>query len=172
MSYKLLLNSYLSDAASGQPRGRTAENARKAAPPAQGAAGPSPKRSRWTARKKARMSEKGRLATVGFVSIASTTQRQIGAFTLDPEIPLPVDIPEGGTALKIEELSWEAIVAGALKVLAWDPENAHGLLPAVRPRGQARYSPGVHPPGHPEGQGRRCGAGHRGLSRAGRALPR
>ena len=71
------------------------------------------------------MSEKGRLSTVGFVSIASTTQRQIGAFTLDPEIPLPVDIPEGGTALKIEELSWEAIVAGALKVLAWDPENPH-----------------------------------------------
>ena len=86
---------------------------------------------------------KGRLATVGFVSIASTTQRQIGAFTLDPEIPLPVDIPGAGTALKIEELSWEAIVAGALKVLAWDPENPHtDYYLAVRPRGQARYSPG------------------------------
>jgi tetratricopeptide (TPR) repeat protein len=34
-------------------------------------------------------------------------------------------MPQGASALSNDELSWEAIVAGALKVLAWDPENPH-----------------------------------------------
>ena len=71
------------------------------------------------------MNEKGRLSSVAFVSIAGTAQRQIGSFTLDPEILLPVDMPQGSSPLSSAELSWEAIVAGALKVLAWDPENLH-----------------------------------------------
>ncbi len=71
------------------------------------------------------MNEKARLSTVAFVSIAGTNQRQIGSFTLDPEILLPVDMPQGAPAVSSAELSWEAIVAGALKVLAWDPSNPH-----------------------------------------------
>jgi Flp pilus assembly protein TadD len=71
------------------------------------------------------MNEKARLSGVAFVSIAGTTQRQIGSFTLDPEILLPVHMPEGAANLNASELSWEAIVAGALKVLAWDPQNPH-----------------------------------------------
>jgi len=65
------------------------------------------------------------MSGVAFVSIAGTTQRQIGSFTLDPEILLPVDIPQGAASPNIAELSWEAIVAGALKVLAWDQQNPH-----------------------------------------------
>lgn len=71
------------------------------------------------------MDEKQKLATVAFVSIAKTTQRTIGEFTLDPSILLPVDMPEGATTLAAGELRWEAIVAGTLKVLAWDPQNEH-----------------------------------------------
>jgi Flp pilus assembly protein TadD len=71
------------------------------------------------------MPEPARLANVAFVSIAQTTQRQIGDFVLDPDILLPVELPAGAQALSPGELSWEAIVAGTLKVLAWDPTNAH-----------------------------------------------
>ncbi len=71
------------------------------------------------------MDEKARLSSVGFVSIKGTSQRQIGSFVLDPEILLPVEMPQGAAALPNSELSWEAIVAGALKVLAWDQENPH-----------------------------------------------
>ncbi len=71
------------------------------------------------------MDEKSRLSSVVYVSIAGTRQRQIGTFTLDPEILLPVDVPPGASRLSADELSWEAIVAGALKVLAWDQANPH-----------------------------------------------
>jgi len=71
------------------------------------------------------MSEFARLANVAYISIAQTTQRQIGDFTLDPEILLPVELPPGVRSLDAGELSWEAIVAGTLKVLAWDQTNTH-----------------------------------------------
>ncbi len=71
------------------------------------------------------MDDAEKLANVAYVSIAQTTQRQIGDFTLDPEILLPVELPPGTRSLKAGELSWEAIVAGTLKVLAWDPGNSH-----------------------------------------------
>ena len=64
-------------------------------------------------------------ANIGYISIAQTKQRQIGDFTLDPGILLPVELPEGAGAIKAGEISWEAIVAGTLKVLAWDPTNEH-----------------------------------------------
>ena len=71
------------------------------------------------------MPEPGRLTNVRYISIAETTQRKIGGFTLDPDILLPVELPEGATSMKPDELRWEAIVAGALKVLAWDPSNVN-----------------------------------------------
>jgi Flp pilus assembly protein TadD len=76
------------------------------------------------------MDEAARLANIGYISIAQTKTRQIGDFTLDPAILLPVDLPEGADAIKAGEISWEAIVAGTLKVLAWDPANAN--LPYYR----------------------------------------
>jgi Flp pilus assembly protein TadD len=71
------------------------------------------------------MAEFSRLANVAYVSIAQTTQRKIGDFTLDPKILLPVELPPGISSLNAGELSWEAIVAGTLKVLAWDQANLH-----------------------------------------------
>jgi Flp pilus assembly protein TadD len=71
------------------------------------------------------MAEHARLANVAFVSIAQTSQRQIGDFVLDPNILLPVELPPGAPALSPGELTWEAIVAGTLKVLAWDQTNVN-----------------------------------------------
>jgi Flp pilus assembly protein TadD len=71
------------------------------------------------------MAENARLANVAYVSIARTTQRKIGDFALDPEILLPVELPPGVASLDAGELSWEAIVAGTLKVLAWDQTNVN-----------------------------------------------
>jgi len=71
------------------------------------------------------MAEDARLANVAYVSIAQTRQRKIGDFALDPDILLPVELPPGVSSLDAGELSWEAIVAGTLKVLAWDQTNSH-----------------------------------------------
>jgi Flp pilus assembly protein TadD len=65
------------------------------------------------------------LERVTFISIAGTNQRRIGDFALDPEVPLPLELPPGQSQLNLAELRWEAIVAGALKVLTYDPQNAH-----------------------------------------------
>ena len=71
------------------------------------------------------MAEFARLKNLAYVSIAQTTQRKIGDFTLDPDILLPVELPPGVSSMDAGELSWEAIVAGTLKVLAWDQTNTH-----------------------------------------------
>ncbi len=66
------------------------------------------------------------LEKIAYISIVGTNKRQIGDFVLDPEILLPVEMPAGKTQWNTADMSWEAIVSGALKVLAYDPghENA------------------------------------------------
>ena len=60
-----------------------------------------------------------------FLSVPESLRGRIsdlaGDFSIDPEIPLPVEIPEGGISdakSAIESLSWEMIVSGMLRVLA------------------------------------------------------
>jgi Flp pilus assembly protein TadD len=82
-------------------------------------------------------SDKDPLSRVGFISIAKTKQRRIGDFSLDPDILLPVEM-QPGSMTDEAEVSWEAIVAGALKLLAYDPQNANAgyykrFLLAVKP---------------------------------------
>jgi Flp pilus assembly protein TadD len=62
-----------------------------------------------------------------------------GDFSINPDIPLPVEIPEGEEKLNLEELSWEMIVSGMLLVIAdgkerdeWINYYRHFVL-AVRP---------------------------------------
>jgi Flp pilus assembly protein TadD len=62
--------------------------------------------------------QESRLSRVGYVSIAQATQRRIGDFALDPSIPLPIQLPPGQASWGTAELSWEAILAGVLDVLA------------------------------------------------------
>ena len=134
MSYKLLINSYSRRSGSGTgsrcrgPGGR-ARRIQRGVPrvrradasipdegdPSEGSSGTNP--AKWVSTRAWRTSR--------YVSIAQTTQRKIGDFILDPDILLPVEMPTGRRPLKTDELSWEAIVAGTLKVLAWDHGNAH-----------------------------------------------
>ena len=43
-----------------------------------------------------------RLANIGYISIAQTKQRQIGDFSLDPAILLPVELPAGADVISID----------------------------------------------------------------------
>jgi Flp pilus assembly protein TadD len=77
-------------------------------------------------------------ASIGFISIAETTQRTFGGFTLDPAILLPVELSPGGAPGTTKELAWEAIVSGTLKLLAREPAHEHAdyyrrFVLAVRP---------------------------------------
>jgi tetratricopeptide (TPR) repeat protein len=60
------------------------------------------------------------------------------AFTIDPAIPLPVELAPGVEVLNLEDLSWEMILAGMIRVLAVDPQGTHaryyrGFVLAVKP---------------------------------------
>ncbi|MDR2478661.1 MAG: tetratricopeptide repeat protein [Treponema sp.] len=46
-----------------------------------------------------------------------------GGFAINPDIPIPVEIPDGEEKLNLEELSWEMIVAGMLYVIAQGTEK-------------------------------------------------
>jgi Flp pilus assembly protein TadD len=43
------------------------------------------------------------------------------AFSINPDIPIPVEIPENDERLNLEELNWEMIVSGMLNVIAAGP---------------------------------------------------
>ena len=55
---------------------------------------------------------------VVFLSVPESLRDQ-----LNPDIPIPVEIPEGNETLNLEELSWEMIIAGMLQVIAAGPET-------------------------------------------------
>ena len=109
MSYKLLINSYVSTIR------KAAQDAQPAAapplPPAAPTLAPDTEASAVDIARlrtvdpsegdpedNGSMAEFARLANVAYVSIAQTTQRQIGDFILDPEILLPVELPRGVAA--------------------------------------------------------------------------
>jgi len=79
-----------------------------------------------------------------FLSVPESLRGQVESiaqddFSINPDIPLPVEIPEGAEKLNLEELSWEMIVSGMLRVIAegnekseWIDYYRHFVL-AVRP---------------------------------------
>lgn len=44
-------------------------------------------------------------------------------FALDPAIPIPVELPPGMKSLNLEELSWEMILSGMIRVVADNPDG-------------------------------------------------
>lgn len=54
-----------------------------------------------------------------FIRVPDDMAREIGSFTVDPAIMLPVELGEGG--LDLSGLGWEMIVAGMLRLLAHNP---------------------------------------------------
>jgi len=60
-----------------------------------------------------------------FLSVPESLREQ--AENINPDIPLPVEIPEGEETLNLEELSWEMIVSGMLVVIAEGKENSEWI---------------------------------------------
>ena len=46
-----------------------------------------------------------------------TEEHGLDGFSIDPDIPVPLEIPEGQEKVNIEDLSWEMILAGMLRVI-------------------------------------------------------
>jgi tetratricopeptide (TPR) repeat protein len=65
------------------------------------------------------------LENIGYISIEDRVSERIGDFTLDPHILLPVEFPSDRDRWQPEEISWEAIIAAMLKILAYQPEHEH-----------------------------------------------
>jgi tetratricopeptide (TPR) repeat protein len=64
------------------------------------------------------MSDKGRIV---FLSVPENLRGHIDDddhFSINPDIPIPVEIPEGKDELNLEELSWEMIISGMLRIIA------------------------------------------------------
>lgn len=57
-----------------------------------------------------------------YLSVPESIRRDVGDFKIDPSIPIPVEIPPGSDRLVLEDLSWEMMISGMIKVVARDPE--------------------------------------------------
>ncbi len=74
-----------------------------------------------------------------FIRIPDSMARKIGAFQVEPEILLPVELGKDSTVLEsLNELSWEMLVAGMLRLLAYHPDNENAayyrrFILAVKP---------------------------------------
>ena len=78
------------------------------------------------------------LEGIRYMTLEPGAQRTIGDFRVRPEIPLPVEVAGGAEALAAKGLSWEAIIAAMLKILAYDRAHRHAdyfreFVLAVRP---------------------------------------
>lgn len=63
------------------------------------------------------------LKNIVYISVPEELATQIGNFQVDPSILLPVETSSGPQQWEAEELTWEQVIAGMLKVLAYDREN-------------------------------------------------
>ncbi len=72
-----------------------------------------------------------------WIDLPEGIDTDMGSFSLDPAIPLPVEPDENGE-ININEVTWEKVIAAALLVLANSPSHEHAsyyrkFLIAVRP---------------------------------------
>lgn len=75
------------------------------------------------------------LTNIVYITLPPHLERNLGEVRIDPSIPLPVETRPGW---KMEELSWEQIIAAMLKILAYrreheDAEYYRSFILAVRP---------------------------------------
>jgi Flp pilus assembly protein TadD len=71
------------------------------------------------------MDESTRLLRIRYIPASQTAPGPIGGFPIDADIPLPVEVPSDQAPGPRDRQSWEAIAAGALVVLAYEPANPH-----------------------------------------------
>ncbi|MDL2229242.1 tetratricopeptide repeat protein [Treponema sp. OttesenSCG-928-L16] len=63
-----------------------------------------------------------------FLSVPESLRGRIetiskGEFSIDPAIPIPVELPPGETNLDLENLSWEMILSGMIRTAAENPQD-------------------------------------------------
>jgi tetratricopeptide (TPR) repeat protein len=81
-----------------------------------------------------------KLKQIIYISIPESMEHSLGSLQLNPSILLPVEVPEGQkpNEWEAENLNWEMIVSGMLKVLAYDNDHKNQeyfreFIRAVRP---------------------------------------
>jgi tetratricopeptide (TPR) repeat protein len=80
-----------------------------------------------------------------FIELPAALVRDIGSFRPDPAVPIPVETGHEAQRFDPAELTWEAMVAGMLRILAWMPGHEHAayyraFVKAVRPNILAELS--------------------------------
>ncbi len=60
---------------------------------------------------------------IAYLSVPQSLRRDYGDFVVDPSIPIPVELPAGAVQLDTENLSWEMIISGMIKVVAREPDG-------------------------------------------------
>ena len=63
------------------------------------------------------------LEHIVYISLPENFSHTIGSFTVNPAVLIPVEISEDDPEISIQNLSWEMIVSGMLKVLAYNPTH-------------------------------------------------
>jgi Flp pilus assembly protein TadD len=63
----------------------------------------------------------GPLSNIVYITVPDHLERTIGEFRVDPTRKLPVEVLENQENWQPSDLSWEMIIAGMLRVLAYDP---------------------------------------------------
>lgn len=69
--------------------------------------------------------ESRNLDSIVFISLPEGHTEQIGDFTVDPSILIPVELLPGQNTWDAKDLSWEMIIAAMLKILVYAPEHDH-----------------------------------------------
>ncbi len=63
---------------------------------------------------------------ISYISVPESLRHSFddapGSFSLDPSIPIPVELPDGEEKLDLEKLSWEMIISGMLRVITAERE--------------------------------------------------
>lgn len=65
------------------------------------------------------------LERIIYITLPEDAQLSLGSFTIDSSIKLPVELPPDTDSMNIQELSWEMIVSGMLKICAYQPNHEH-----------------------------------------------
>jgi tetratricopeptide (TPR) repeat protein len=73
-----------------------------------------------------------------FIELPASLVRDIGSFHPDPAIPIPVEMGREVDRFDPADLTWESMVAGMLRLLAWQPDHERAayyraFVKAVRP---------------------------------------
>lgn len=64
-----------------------------------------------------------KLSNVVFISVPKNLHVHFEEFAIDPDVLLPVETSGGGETYNLDELTWEMVLAGMLRVLAYAPDH-------------------------------------------------